>query len=510
MGLLVFSNQFGDELEKSPTEAAPEISPPGMDPVTLNTKMMVKLAAAMPSDPASLAMIATNIDKSAETPLDSFRGAMAVGVILGVDGVGERLDAAEAMNDKAEAPIDQLSTDIELARRVIENGPDTLEQSERDGLLARHGWFARALFVSHLKEGDPAREAVTAGGGRLLFGLGVLGVVAVVAFLGSIAASVVMGIRYFSGQIRPAFQPPAPGGSVYLEVLPVFVLAFILLHLAGDMIVRALGGAEPPAWLMPATIGVQWLLLGLTLYPLLRGVRSAEHRAAMGWHTGRGFWIEVWSGIWGYLAGLPLVVLSMGAILVIMAVQEQLPTWDLRTRLLAGSVAGVFAALVCAMFARLFGGAKTRLGWGGSFGFGVLIGLCVLVATVKLFAGDTGPPANPIAELLTKASGWTLAMVVVLAVVWAPLAEESIFRGAFYRHLRTRAGVLLSAIVCALIFGVMHGYDFVLLGGVISLGFVFSLLREWRGSLIAPITAHALHNGTLMLIVISILGSVMD
>jgi len=32
------------------------------------------------------------------------------------------------------------------------------------------------------------------------------------------------------------------------------------------------------------------------------------------------------------------------------------------------------------------------------------------------------------------------------------------------------------------------------------LGFGFGLLREWRGSLIAPITAHAMHNGALVLV----------
>jgi membrane protease YdiL (CAAX protease family) len=51
----------------------------------------------------------------------------------------------------------------------------------------------------------------------------------------------------------------------------------------------------------------------------------------------------------------------------------------------------------------------------------------------------------------------------------------------------------------------MHGYEFVLLGPVISLGFVFAMMREWRQSIIPSITAHMLHNGTVMLMAICML-----
>jgi membrane protease YdiL (CAAX protease family) len=37
---------------------------------------------------------------------------------------------------------------------------------------------------------------------------------------------------------------------------------------------------------------------------------------------------------------------------------------------------------------------------------------------------------------------------------------------------------------------------------LMSLGIGFGLLRMWRGSLIAPMIAHGLHNGTLLAIVL--------
>jgi membrane protease YdiL (CAAX protease family) len=61
----------------------------------------------------------------------------------------------------------------------------------------------------------------------------------------------------------------------------------------------------------------------------------------------------------------------------------------------------------------------------------------------------------------------------------------------------------IAAIGSALVFGLMHGYEIIMLGPVITLGFTFAMMRHYRGSLIAPITAHALHNGTVMTLLIS-------
>jgi membrane protease YdiL (CAAX protease family) len=49
-----------------------------------------------------------------------------------------------------------------------------------------------------------------------------------------------------------------------------------------------------------------------------------------------------------------------------------------------------------------------------------------------------------------------------------------------------------------------------MLGPVIALGFNFSLMREWRGSLIGPIAAHCLHNATVLLMVITLFSLLKD
>ncbi len=95
-----------------------------------------------------------------------------------------------------------------------------------------------------------------------------------------------------------------------------------------------------------------------------------------------------------------------------------------------------------------------------------------------------------------------IALIVALATMWAPLAEESVFRGALFRHLRGRMHWVAAGLLSAVAFAVVHNYGLLLTPPLIALGFAFAAMREWRGSLIAPMTAHLLHNGTIMLVVV--------
>jgi membrane protease YdiL (CAAX protease family) len=140
---------------------------------------------------------------------------------------------------------------------------------------------------------------------------------------------------------------------------------------------------------------------------------------------------------------------------------------------------------------------------------GVVVAALALQALVKfVMRGGAGAPTEPavpenkVLELVAGTSGWTLVLVVARATVWAPLVEETIFRGALFRHLRARragvVGVGASVLVAALAFGLAHAYVWIGVVAVTTLGAVFAVMREWRGSLIAPMTAHCLHNSVAM------------
>ncbi|GJQ30023.1 MAG: hypothetical protein HBSAPP03_19070 [Phycisphaerae bacterium] len=501
VAVTVLSNQFGDKAATKPVAEAGAIEPPGLDPMTLNAKVMTRLAKAVPMTEANLKQILGAVNKEAKSPAEILRSAAVAAELLNADAAAARLDLAATRNDAAAHPSPALAQDIDAARRLVKDPHAELTDIEREGLKARHGWFAELLLTKHLPDEDPARQALIGGGMRLAVGLALFGFALLVAGAGGLAAFIVMIVQINRGRLRRAFVPPAPGGSVYLEVLPVFVAAFLAMHLLAGLVPLNPDG-HPPAWLRPTTLAIQASLLLLTLYPLLRGVSWTQHKALMGWHAGTGFWREVGAGVFGYFAGLPLMGLGMVLMLGVVAAKPLLAAFEWPQRIGIGAAVGVLIGGLAMILSLVAPRRASRPGLAGAASFGALIGLCAAIAAFGLLDGDTSQPKNPVVDLIAGASPLVLLIFVGMAVVWAPLAEESIFRGAFFRHLRARVGLGLAAVVSAIVFGVMHSYDFVLLVGVITLGFNFALMREWRDSLIAPMTAHALHNGTLMVLLL--------
>ena len=97
---------------------------------------------------------------------------------------------------------------------------------------------------------------------------------------------------------------------------------------------------------------------------------------------------------------------------------------------------------------------------------------------------------------------------MVVACILAPIVEETMFRGVLYRNLRemtNRRGFtfsfLVSGLLASFIFAVIHPQGLIFVPLLMSLALGFSILREWRGSLIAPMIAHAIQNGLVTTIV---------
>jgi membrane protease YdiL (CAAX protease family) len=132
-------------------------------------------------------------------------------------------------------------------------------------------------------------------------------------------------------------------------------------------------------------------------------------------------------------------------------------------------------------------------------GFPLLfLGFVVMILLSMTFSQQAGP--HPIVEDLRGGDIGILPVFLMLCV-WAPLMEETIFRGILYHRFRRRAGALISALSVGFIFAVIHPYNFVVFPVLIALGFNLAMAREWRGSLIAPIVMHAFHNGIFFLMI---------
>ena len=101
-------------------------------------------------------------------------------------------------------------------------------------------------------------------------------------------------------------------------------------------------------------------------------------------------------------------------------------------------------------------------------------------------------------------------MLLVASIV-APIVEETMFRGVLHRHLRDAtarlgyvASALASATVTSFVFAAIHPQGWMAVPALMALAFAFTLVREWRGTLVPCIIAHGLNNGLLMWLLISL------
>ncbi len=135
-----------------------------------------------------------------------------------------------------------------------------------------------------------------------------------------------------------------------------------------------------------------------------------------------------------------------------------------------------------------------------------LINIVIVVSFYLLFLEalnvNTSSGTHPIVPILISDEDRTRSyLIVALAVIIAPLVEEVMFRGALYSWLRARMGAVSAIFTSSAVFAAVHPQGLVGLVPLMAIGATLALLREWRGSLIAPIIAHACFNaGTLVLI----------
>ena len=432
-------------LGPAPVAEAPatEMSPPGglMRIVGRNAVGAQSLFGAQISDD-DIEQLVGQIDDFAVLPEDRLRAVAVKAELFGSEAAIDSLDELLTALDERDEPLgyeDQLRADVEDMRGLL--GETPVAPGDADAFRERHGWFGDLALAKGLEDENPARAPVLrkAKTTFVVFVTGVIGFVflCVIGFVLGVLA-IVFGV---TGKLRAAYTPPAPGGSVYLEVFALFILGFIGVSYATGVL-HAQTGVDYSRVLI-------WLLLLVPLWAILRGAKLLNFRYAMGWHTGKGLFREIGAGIVGYVACLPIFLLGIALTLL-------------------------------------------------------------LVVVTSFFAGPSdapaAPPTHPIIDELDPSSLLSVLGVYMVAAVWAPLVEESLFRGALFHHLRGRLHPIVAALAVGFVFAVIHPQGIIAVPALMSLGVVFCILREWRGSIIAPMVAHAMHNGALMTALILLLS----
>lgn len=127
----------------------------------------------------------------------------------------------------------------------------------------------------------------------------------------------------------------------------------------------------------------------------------------------------------------------------------------------------------------------------------VVVPLVVLAFRPLLGDPDVG---GPVRDLVEQAPGARAMVLVMIAVVGAPVVEELFFRGLLLRSLQHRLGDGWAIITSGLAFGLAHPNDLpfeamvLVMAGLAALGMVLALIAVRTGRLGACILAHATFN----------------
>jgi membrane protease YdiL (CAAX protease family) len=141
-------------------------------------------------------------------------------------------------------------------------------------------------------------------------------------------------------------------------------------------------------------------------------------------------------------------------------------------------------------------------------------GLSIFVAVASSRVKDAD--SVPIQEFLKNRTGAMLLMA--MAVLIAPLVEETVFRGYLYPVLAritsamlqfsgmefsaaTRTGVATSILMTGMLFGLMHAPQLGWTWGLVSLltlvGVIFTFARAWTGTVLASFLLHLGYNSMI-------------
>ena len=112
------------------------------------------------------------------------------------------------------------------------------------------------------------------------------------------------------------------------------------------------------------------------------------------------------------------------------------------------------------------------------------------------------PIHNPQLEFLVPEdfSYLSAGVMLIVAGLIVPLAEELYFRGVLYQALRNQFGVWAGVIASSLVFGFLHG-DVSIAGATFVMGLVLAFFFERSGSIWPSVLIHALNNSLKLTVI---------
>ncbi len=354
---------------------------------------------------------------------------------------------------------------LEFLQKVGEGIDQGVSTEERQSLEESLGWFAK-FFPEKGANGEvlDSPEAEPLIQSSRMMAVGMVGVVFFIGALfigGCIALSIIVSkVRKPEG--RQFDRQRAPAG-VMLECFAIYLAVMVFGEVVTSFLPGVLAFAHYPGAIVLAL-----------LWPRIRGYTWRETRGAIGWTKGKGTWRELLAGVVGYLSIIPLAAVGITLTMIL-----------------------AFAAGQVSQLSDDSGATKPIES--------VEVGEREEDAEAEEPVRLVEPEMHPIVGWIVQ-GGWKEKLLCfLLAAVFAPFAEETLFRGALHRHLRKRTRFVVAALLGGVIFAALHPQGLIAIPALSAMGVGFCLLREWRDSLIAPMVAHAINNGLIVLMVMLIL-----
>ncbi len=124
-------------------------------------------------------------------------------------------------------------------------------------------------------------------------------------------------------------------------------------------------------------------------------------------------------------------------------------------------------------------------------------GLSLLVAVMS--SRMKAPENTPVEELFKYRQ--TALLFIAMAVLIAPLVEETLFRGYLYPLFARSFGVWPGILLTGLLFGMMHGaqlgWTWSLVSVLVLVGIIFTIVRAKTGSVFASFMMHLGYNSLI-------------
>ena len=434
--------------------------------------LMAKMAVGFRQSPDQQL---SNLNQLKDGPLEQ-RLAYAVMLqeVLGPEEAIERLSEIDEAVEQEQARIKEVNPDAEdpefptesqlKLREVVGQmfdryangnyGNEELAEEDRQLLTSKFGWVGTLAQTPKKSPNKKLRKELENEGTRAftvaitIFIMGVLLVLAAFVALALIFAMMMLN------QIYVRYRNDGKNSQIYIETFAIWIVLFFALQLGLSLVGSLIG--DPAAGMALSLVAFFGSLIVL-IWPVRRGIPFRQVRKDIGWEINNPI-EEVVVGCFSYLA--LLIPMMMGLVVT------------------------------------------TMLG----------AGLALMDASSEF--QSMGPAGHPIAEEIASGNLMTWLFVFLSACVAAPIVEETMFRGVLYRSLRESSGrsypkwysIAFSSVLGGLIFAMIHPQGLIGIPVLTTLAIGFSLVREWRSSLIGPMVMHAINNSVVTCMILILLA----